>query len=162
MRPIRLESIDSLLIHVNRQVHTQGWSLVCAPVQGFLYTVTIGLESNFSHPELETLGLTETLAQDFLTALAERIKAGERFSSGDFFSNLVKGYDLLLVRNPLDPDGKPLTGHRLRLVWPDALHRYPWHPDCDAQCALQRLILPEDGLTLEGMTRAVVKGHLVS
>ena len=162
MQPIRLESMDSLLIHVNRQVHEHGWSLVCAPVNGVLLTVTVGLERSFKHPDLETLGLTETLAQGFLTTLVERIRNGERFTSGDFFSNLVKGYDLFLVRNPHDPDGPALTGNRLRLVWPDAHHRYPWHKDCDAHCAVQRLVLPGDGLTLDGMTRAVVRGHLPS
>ena len=79
------------------------------------------------------------------------MQAGERLRSGDFFSKLVPGQDLFLVENPTDPQGPPITGGRLRVVWPDSRHRYPWQPGCDPDCARQALILDTEGLDVESL-----------
>ncbi|MDH5752461.1 MAG: DUF4262 domain-containing protein [Deltaproteobacteria bacterium] len=150
MKATGTNAINTLLMQVSGQLKQHGWAMVCLEYGGHPYIVTIGLERAFGHPELETLGLPEELGRKFLGELVARIKEGVRFHSGDFFSDMVRGYDLFLVRNPLNPDGPSLTGKRLRLVWPDARHRYPWHSDCDADCAVQRLLPRIEGLSLEG------------
>jgi Domain of unknown function (DUF4262) len=148
MEPVRVDSVRTLLLQVSRQLHDHGWALISTPYCGQLFQFTLGLREHHGHPDLETLGLGDELGRGLLTALVQRILAGQRFRPGDFFSDLVRGYDLFLVDNPLALDGPPLTGGRLRLVWPDAAHRYPWHADCDAACAVQRLLPCSEGLEL--------------
>jgi hypothetical protein len=151
MQPIRVDSVNSLLVQVSRQMHEHGWALLCTQVEGWLYHFTVGLEPRHHHPDLEVIGLDEALAQRLLTVLVGRIRAGERYRAGDIPTGLVRGYDLLLVNNPSDLYGPALTGRRLRLVWPDPAHRYPWHEDCDPVCASQRLIPSTQGLELDDL-----------
>lgn len=151
MNGIPAESVNRMLVEVSRQIHDHGWALVGLPLEGALFHFTLGIKERFDHPDLETLGLDEGLARDFLGALVARIKSGERFRSGDFFTDLAGGYDLFLVNNPVSLNGPPLTGSRLRLVWPDANHRYPWHADCEEDCAMQRFLPTSEGLNIKDL-----------
>jgi hypothetical protein len=148
---VRIDSLSTLLLQVSRELKLHGWALVCTEYGAHPYQFTIGLETRWSHPELEVMGLTPDLGQLVLTRLVERIKRGERLGAGDFFSNVLHGYDLFIVENPVDPEGPPLTGGRLRVIWPDARHRYPWQPGCDADCAAQSLLIEPDRLDMHGL-----------
>lgn len=151
MQPIRVDSVKQLLVNASRQLRAHGWALIATGLEGWPYHYTVGLQARGGHPELEAIGLDDARATHYLGALVARIAAGERLRNGDFFSDLARGYDLFLVRNPAAPHGPPLTGGRLRLVWPDARHRYPWHADCAADCAAQRLMAPTGGLDLPAL-----------
>ncbi len=151
MQPIQIESVGNLLLQVSRELKEHGWALICTAYQGHPYQCTLGLEARWRHPELEVLGLTPELGQFVLERFVTRIKAGERFKAGDFFSNVLRGHDLFIVENPIDPEGPPLTGGRLRVIWPDARARYPWHPDCDPGCAAQCVLIEIDGLNMHGL-----------
>lgn len=151
VEPIRIDSMNKLLLQVSGQLQEHGWALICTEYQSYPYQFTLGLEHSFDHPELEVIGLPPDLGQALLSELVKRIKAGNRLSAGDFFSDLKKGYDFFLVENPVEPDGPAVTGGRLRLIWPDARHRYPWHPDCEEYCTVQTLLLEDDSLTMEGL-----------
>jgi len=151
MQPLKIESVKGLLVSISRQLKEHGWSLVVLPVEDTFYHFTLGLPGKYQHPDLEVLGLDEQMGRDFLNELVTRIKQGARFQSGDFFTDLVEGYDLFLVNNPVSPNGPPLTGERLRLVWPDARNRYPWHSDCEADCSRQRLIPDTSGIELSDL-----------
>ncbi len=151
MEPIRIESVNGLLLQVSRQLRRYGWALIASESGGYPYQFTVGLASGFDHPELEVFGLPPDMGRDLLAALVERVRAGQRLRAGEFFSDLKKGYDLFLVDNPIDPGGPPVTGGRLRLVWPDARHRYPWQPECEPYCAAQSRLVEPDGLDVDGL-----------
>ncbi|HEX9842042.1 MAG TPA: DUF4262 domain-containing protein [bacterium] len=151
MEPIHIDSVGSLLLQVSRELKSRGWALICTEVQGHPYQFTLGLESRYRHPELEVVGLTPELGQLVLTRLVERIAGGARLQPGEFFSNVLKGHDVFVVDNPIDPGGPPLTGGRLRAIWPDARHRYPWQADCEPTCEAQSILIEPDGLDRHGL-----------
>ena len=152
MTDLTMESTKALATAVSGQIRDHGWALLCTPYQDtLLHVCTLGLELTQQHQDLEVLGLTPEMGSQFLNHIAARITAGERYRSGDFFSNLVEGFDLFLVENPVSMNGPPVTQGRLRLIWPDARSKYPWNDDCDPQCATQRFVLPQDGLDLESL-----------
>lgn len=151
---------EDLVDQVSRRLHDHGYAILCSEYNGLLHHYTLGLQRAWGHPELEVLGLDEALGERLLNVLVERIARGERFRDGDFFSGLIKGYDLFLVRNPRDPAGEAITGERLRLVWPDRRGRYPWHDDCLPSCAVQRTLLPRDTVgprALQRLARMVAR-----
>ena len=151
MEPVRIESFNKLLVQVSRALKDHGWALLCSEVQGHPFQFTIGLQATWQHPELEVVGLTPDLGQVVLERLIDRIRAGQRLASGEFFSDVLKGFDLFVVDNPVDLNGPPLTGERLRVVWPDAQHRYPWQPGCEAVCAAQSMLIEPDHLNIHGL-----------
>ena len=151
MEPININSTPHLAIQVSKQMHDFGWALIATEYEGLLYHFTAGLEYSFGHQNLETFGLDEVRGKNYLEILVERIRSGEKFQSGDFFSDLSPGYDLFLLENPANPDGQPITGGKLRLIWPDSNNRYPWDADCTAYCASQTFIPPITGIDLEGL-----------
>ena len=151
VQPIHIASISNLLLQVSRELKAHGWALICTTSQGHPLQFTIGLEANHRHPELEVVGLTPDLGQLVLERFVARIARGERLKRGEFYSGVLKGWDLFVVDNPIDPEGPPLTNGRLRIIWPDANARYPWHPDCDPLCTAQSLLLEPDGLNLHGL-----------
>ncbi len=153
MEPLRIDSMNKLLIEVSGQLQKHGWALICTEVQELPFQFTLGVERAFGHPELEVIGLPPDLGQALLSNLVNRVKSGQILKAGDFYSDLKKGYDFFLVDNPIDPEGPPVTGKRLRLIWPDKNHRYPWHPDCDPYCAAQSLMLEWDGIDVKGLER---------
>ena len=138
-------SVEEVDQKVKSDIQRYGWSILASEYQGLIYAHTIGLVTSFDHPEIETLGLPEELATIFLNELAEWVKAGNRLQVGMTISEFVEGYTFILVTNPVEPKGAPSTNGYLRLIWPDAEHRYPWDPDCEADCALQTMI-PETSL----------------
>ena len=146
VEPVPISSLNHLLLQVSDQLRRHGWALVCTEYQGYPLQFTLGLTIKHHHPDLEVIGLTPDLGQALLENLVERIKDGTRLKAGEFFSDLKRGYDFFLVENPVDPEGPPVTGGRLRLIWPDANHRFPWQPDCDPYCAAQSLLLDWAGL----------------
>ena len=73
-----------------------------------------------------------------LNELARRVVNGEKFHSNCHFEDIVDGVDLILVENPIDPQGKPMTNGRLRLVWPDENNLYPWQKGCEEECLIQQ------------------------
>lgn len=152
MDAIRIDSVTHLTLHVSQQIHEHGWALVATPYDGLLHHHTLGLTDRLDHQELETFALDEGRGSAYLSVLVDRIKAGRRYRCGDFVSDLVPGFDLFLVENPADPAGSASTDGRLRLVWPDAQHRYPWHSDCEARCARQRFIPPPSDISLDHLT----------
>ncbi len=135
-------SAEAVNDKVRSDIEQYGWSIIASEFQGGIYAHTIGLEQSFKHPEIEVLGLNEELATVFLNELAKLVKQGTELKNGMTISDFVEGYELMLVTNPSDPNGEPTIDGRLRLIWPDTNHRYPWDNDCAADCSIQSL-LPE-------------------
>ena len=133
-------SVDEINQKISADLQRYGWSVIASDYQGMVYANTIGLEINFDHPEIEILGLDEELATLFLNKLAEWVKSGVRLQSGQKITEFVEGYELILMNDFPDAHGHPANSERLRLIWPDMNHCYPWQAGCDADCARQTLI----------------------
>ena len=151
MDDISINSTDQLTLEVSRQMHEHGWALVGTVYERIPFYLTIGLEYSYQHPNLEVFGLDDERAKNYIEHLVYRIQNGEKFQAGDFFSGITPGYDLILVENPADPNGPPITGGRLRMCWPDKNHRYPWDHDCETYCAVQTWLPPIEGINLENI-----------
>jgi hypothetical protein len=151
VQPIHIDSVSDLLLQVSRALKAHGWALICTAFQGRPYQFTIGLEARYRHPELEVMGLTPDLGQRVLERLVQRVAAGERLKPGEFYAGVLKGWDVFVVDNPIDPEGPPLTGGRLRAIWPDRNAHYPWQPACEPDCAAQAVLIEPDGLTRHGL-----------
>ncbi|MBF0279379.1 MAG: DUF4262 domain-containing protein [SAR324 cluster bacterium] len=133
-------SIEEVDQRVKSDIQSYGWSILASEFQGMIYAHTVGLESSFEHPEIETLGLSEELATLFLNELAKWVKGGRRLEAGTKINELVEDYQFILVTNPEQPEGVPTTDGRLRLIWPDCNQRYPWESECEADCRMQTLL----------------------
>ena len=151
VQPLEIKSIHQLLVEISRQRLQRGWALIAMPFQGVLFQFTVGLAESQRHKELEVVGLDQPTGQDLLETLVAQVQAGQRLEAGMFFSSLLPGKDLFLVENPVDPSGPPTTQGRLRLIWPDEGHHYPWQPQCTPECARQALILGDEGLDAESL-----------
>ena len=149
MEPIQINSPAHLALQISQQMNDHGWAMLGLEFEGLLYHFTVGLEYNYGHPNLEVFGLEDAYGKSLLTVLVSYIQSGRKLTNGDFFSELVNGYDLLLVENPQNPEGPPITGGRLRLVWPDVNHKFPWDEGCDPRCHAQKSIPPATGIDLE-------------
>lgn len=133
-------SFNEINEKINSDIQTYGWSIIASEYRGMVYANTLGLEANFDHPEIEILGLCEELATLFLNQLAEWVKAGLRLESGRTITEFVEGYEFILLNDFSDPQGQPANSERLRLIWQDSNHCYPWDADCEEECAMQTLI----------------------
>lgn len=140
-----MDGMSLSLEEVNHKVHDDidryGWSILAADRDGVMYVHTIGLETSYNHPEIEILGLSEELSTTFLNELGQWVKNGERLEAGRVISEFVEGYEFILVRNPSDPNGSPSTNGKLRLIWPDGNHYYPWDRGCEENCLAQTQLI---------------------
>lgn len=143
------KSKEEIHRRVKEDIRIYGWSVLATEYQEQMFSHTVGLEKNFNHPEFEIYGLSEEIETLFLNELASRVKAGQKFKRGDVLTDLVEDYELILVINPSDPKSEiSLTNNRLRIIWPDSNHLYPWDNDCEEECGRQRLI-PDSTLPLQ-------------
>ena len=133
-------SKEEIYQKTKKDLEQYGWTILSTIYQDVIFAHTLGLMPNFSHPEVEVIGLTDDLTRLFLNSIAQRVKLGEVYNPGSVISELVEGFDLMMVTNPLNPQGPPSTNGRLRLIWPDSNHRYPWEEGCEANCLTQQLL----------------------
>ena len=135
----QLDEADKKLL---ADVERYGWH--CLHIRGLVgestlpyWSFSIGLFQTWQHPELVVFGLEQEQAHAVLGHLVDRIKTGERFSSGQDYSDILDGYLCRFI--VVDPrwysdffgyaqwfyetaDGFPA----LQLLLPDKEGRYPW------------------------------------
>lgn len=133
-------SEEELFNQISEDWATYGWTILLTYYEERIYAHTLGLPIHFQHPDFEVYGLSEELTITFLNALAIEVRNGNQYSSHSSITTFVENYKLLLVVNPQNPLGTPLTNGRLRLIWPDAQGRYPWEPECEQECKMQSLL----------------------
>ncbi|MFI7079721.1 DUF4262 domain-containing protein [Micromonospora sp. NPDC049903] len=141
-----------------RQEHileTTGWTVThILPGDGDFETTApfaypVGLTAH-GHPDLITAPLPPEVAHTLLNDLAQRVYyKAERFTHGQRISDLIVGYDAIIIDGPPTDDLHPGTaiaryGHdqiRLQqLVWPDKKGRFPWNSGYDFEPRAQPLI----------------------
>jgi hypothetical protein len=119
---------------------------------GFAYSV--GLYRSFGHPEVIVFGLPVPVLHRIINAVGEAVRSGERFGHLDESGDVLDGYNVAFRtverRHYADYLGYARWFYRgddfpaLECVWPDAQHRYPWHPELPAALAQRQPVLSDD------------------
>ncbi|HEY5747784.1 MAG TPA: DUF4262 domain-containing protein [Chryseolinea sp.] len=65
---------------------------------GFVYS--IGLYKTFGHPEIIIIGLELDLAHALINDIGEDIRQDKLYRSGEFYNNLLDGFDCLMLAVP--------------------------------------------------------------
>ena len=136
-----MADFDGLLRNQDNIIDRVGWAVTAVlptpedPGTPFAYTA--GLTSH-SHPELVIAGLHPLIAQALLGDLADRVvHHGARLRHGQRITDLIDGYDAVIVDGPVTEELYPGTAigrygaDQVRLqqvVWPDPHTRFPWDP----------------------------------
>jgi Domain of unknown function (DUF4262) len=131
-----LDATDRKLL---ADVEEYGWHCLHVHDEGQLpyWSFSIGVFQTWQHPEFVAFGLRDTVAHDLLNQLVGRVKAGETFSPGRDYDDVLEGFDCRFV--PVDPEWYSAflgyaqwfyeTEHGfpvLQLVLPDRQGCYPW------------------------------------
>ena len=138
MEPSDFPTRETVYAKIRADLDQYGWSLISSIYRDELFTHTVGLSWGYEHQEIELIGLNQEIAAMLLNELARRIVNGEKFHANYHFEDIVDGVALILVENPIDPQGKPMTNGRLRLIWPDENNLYPWQRGCEEECLIQQ------------------------
>jgi hypothetical protein len=132
---------DDFLQHQEHIIDTTGWTVTHVlptnddPDTTAPFAYTVGLTAH-DYPELITAGLPPEVAHNLLNDLARRVyDKAERFTHGQRISDLIAGYDAIIIDGPPTDDLLPSMAiarygrHQIRLqqlVWPDQQGRFPW------------------------------------
>ncbi len=136
-----MPSMDELLQQQVEIIDRVGWSVVHVfpdpddPPTNVAFTYTVGLTAH-DHPELVLAGLPPQIAQALLNDLGRRVfDQAARFSHGERLSDVLAGYDAIIVDGSPNDDLHPGVAFALygpdkvrlqQLVWPDQHGRFPW------------------------------------
>jgi hypothetical protein len=113
------------------------------------FAYTVGLTAH-GYPELFIAGLAPGIAHALLNDLAGRVyDQAKRFTHGQRVSDLIAGYDAIIVEGPVIEALPPMAAiarygrDQIRLqqiVWPDRQGRFPWQDGYDLDPHTQPLI----------------------
>ncbi|WP_326564439.1 DUF4262 domain-containing protein [Micromonospora peucetia] len=133
-----MRDIDDFLRRQEEIIEATGWAVTHVlptdddPVP-FAYTV--GLTAH-DYPELITAGLPPEVAHSLLNDLVRRVHdKAERFTHGQRISDLIAGYDAIVIDGPPTDELLPAMAinrygrdqiRLQQLVWPDQQGRFPW------------------------------------
>jgi hypothetical protein len=111
------------------------------------FSYTVGLTA-VGHPEIVVQGLPAPVAQDFLNAVAEKVRAGGSYrhgqTTGEFTDENGPVVFLQAQRTELLTAVEQIYGgvDALQLVWPDSTGRLPWQPGYRNAPDIQPLLGP--------------------
>jgi hypothetical protein len=94
---------------------------------------TVGLTA-VGHPEIVLLGLPAAVAQDFLNAVAEKVRSGGSYTHGQRTADFTDDNGPVVFLRVEEPDrlvsAREMYGsvEALQLVWPDSAGHLPWEP----------------------------------
>ncbi|MDG4834181.1 DUF4262 domain-containing protein [Solwaraspora sp. WMMD1047] len=150
-----MTNIDDFLRRQEEIIDRIGWAVMHVlptyddPDITTPFAYTVGLTAH-DYPELIIAGLPPEVAHGLLNDLAGRLyDKAERFACGQRISDLIAGYDAVLVEGaPIDAllPGVAIARYgrnRVRLlqvVWPDPQGRFPWDAGYDVDPDTQPLI----------------------
>ncbi|MFV2112921.1 DUF4262 domain-containing protein [Micromonospora sp. LOL_025] len=133
-----MRDIDDFLRRQEEIIETTGWAVThVLPTDDATvpFAYTVGLTAH-DYPELITAGLPPEVAHSLLNDLARRVyDKAERFTHGQRISDLIAGYDAIVIGGPPTDELPPAMAinrygrDRIRLqqlVWPDRHNRFPW------------------------------------
>ena len=150
-----MPDIDDLLRRQDEIIDRVGWAVMHIlptendPDTATPFAYTVGLTAH-RHPELLIAGLPPEVARRLLNDLAGRLyDTAERFTHGQRISDLIAGYDTVIVEGPVTDELLPGLAiarygrEQVRLqqvVWPDPQGRFPWEAGYDLERHAQTLI----------------------
>lgn len=136
-----MRDIDDFLRRQDQIIDTTGWAVTHVlptdddPDTTAPFAYTVGLTAH-DYPELIAAGLPPEVAHSLLNDLARRVyDKAERFAHGQRISDLIAGYDAIIIDGPPTEELLPAMAinrygrDRIRLqqmVWPDQQGRFPW------------------------------------
>ena len=148
-----MPGINQFIRRMEQRIDRQGWAVLTvlptddSPHVPFAYT--IGLTAH-SCAELIITGLHPDVSQHLLNDLAKRgVERAQRFTAGQRLSDLLAGYDAVLVDGPATGALRPAAAYvrygkdcvsLQQVVWPDVQGRFPWEPGCTISAQAQPLI----------------------
>lgn len=143
MSDIPQYKFDQLDANVINDIATYGWSdMGIFPVDEgnpLPFNYSVGFISSYQHPEVIVMGIANEQGHGALSVVAAAVSEGTRYTAGQYYDDILEGYQVAFV-DVLDVLGDyPLTmaAHlqedvtAVQLVWPDANGRFPWHDDMD-------------------------------
>jgi hypothetical protein len=107
-----------------------------------LFSFSIGLYLNYSHPELMIFGLPSGDAAAVINHVRDHVSDGRKFSDGEMCDDLFTGDKTCFWQVPFEAYPKYLgTAYWfykesgivfpcLQIIWQDASHRFPWEEGC--------------------------------
>lgn len=137
-----MASIDDSLRRQSELIDRYGWAVTAVfPTdddQGAPFAYTVGLTAH-GYPELIIAGLDPDTSRILLNDLARRVfDRAEHFTVGQRISDLLAGYDAVIVDGPATEALFPGTAFARygkdnvtlqQVVWPDQHGRFPWDED---------------------------------
>jgi hypothetical protein len=148
-----MPNVDRFIRRMEQRIDQQGWAVLTHfPADDHAhasFAYTIGLTAQ-GGPEVIIAGLDPTLSEHLLNDLARRVvERAQRFTAGQRISDVLDGYDAVLVEGPAAGVLRPAAAYvrygenvvrLLQVVWPDARGRFPWEPGCTLSLHAQPLI----------------------
>jgi hypothetical protein len=146
--------IDDFLRRQQQIIDTVGWAVMHVlpeedPDTSTAFAYTVGLTAH-DYPELLIAGLPTEIAHALLNDLAGRVyDQAQRFTHGQRISDLIAGYDAIIVDGAPSDDLLPGVAiaryrrDRIRLqqvLWPDPQGRFPFDAGYDVDAHPQPLI----------------------
>ncbi|MCW6004295.1 DUF4262 domain-containing protein [Micromonospora sp. CPCC 205371] len=148
-----MAGIDDIMRRHQELIDQHGWAVTGVfPTEddpGAPFAYTIGLTAH-GFPELIIAGLDPATSQLLLNDLARRVfDRAQRFTTGQRISDLLAGYDAIIVEGPATEALYPGVAfanygkERVTLqqvVWPDRHGHFPWEPEYTIDPQVQPLL----------------------
>ena len=121
------------------------------------FAYSIGIQQQTGAPEVVVIGLKRPMAHSVVNEYNSRVRAGERFESGKFYSGFLEGFDVCVEEVPrsayeryfgqdLDFYGGPKFDV-LQIIFPTTNGVWPWSEDAKPSFRQWQPILAKIGLT---------------
>lgn len=80
-------------------INTHGWHVlkIMGDDNGPGFCYSVGLFKTFKHPEILIIGLKLDLAHTLINNIGEDIRTGKNFLSGQFYKDILDGYECLML-----------------------------------------------------------------
>lgn len=149
-----MSTFDDFMDRQAGLIDRYGWAVVSvqpaeADPAAVPFAYTVGL-TEYDYPELLIAGLPPELAHPLLNDMAGRVfDRAERFTTGQHISDLLTGYDAVMIDGTATEDLHPGAAYvrygtdRVRvqqIVWPDPQGRFPWDDDYSKDQRVQPLL----------------------
>lgn len=110
------------------------------------YAYTVGLESNYNHPELMIYGLPPELMHWAINELGQKVKDGHRFEDGELIKEMFNMPAIIKSCNKSANDNLRLAhviygGQEFRVMqiyWPDTEGKFPWEDGFQKELAIMQ------------------------
>ena len=146
-------SLDDFERQLLETVRDYGWQVTMIPEdqEGSAFAFSVGFEATLQHPEIILFGLKLETMHSLINHLGDQIKSGSRFTHGQVVTDILIGYEVMFVNVPKNHYSEYLGVATwfyetdefsvLQMIYPDRLHRFPWHEKANPRFLEQQPIL---------------------